>query len=117
MLARLTRAQLADHYKMTVDSPSIANLIRKKTLTGLYRLHPESPEDPDLVLYDCFTELSQLRSSTRVQMGHLPNFAKLYFVANRYVHAAPPQDCVRIARARQQQDLFMLCSGTGGPTI
>eukprot|EP00969_Alexandrium_andersonii_P341294 15086259-Alexandrium_andersonii.AAC.1 len=41
----MTQGQLAKHYNMPIDHPSILNIVSRKKAAGLYRLHPEVPED------------------------------------------------------------------------
>ena len=58
----VTRAQLADHYKVKEDSTLIKAIIAKKEATKQMRLHPEIPEIDEAKLYFCMKELSQTRS-------------------------------------------------------
>lgn len=57
--ALLTHSQLADHYKLDMNHPSIIRIITRKRAAGLFRRHPEVPDDDFMVLYDCKTEMSR----------------------------------------------------------
>eukprot|EP00969_Alexandrium_andersonii_P204277 9026276-Alexandrium_andersonii.AAC.1 len=41
----MAQSQLAAHYTKPIDHPTILNIISRKKAAGLYRLHPEVPED------------------------------------------------------------------------
>jgi len=56
-----TQSQLAGHYNLPIEHPSILNIIGKKKALGLYRLHSEAPEDAFLTLFDCMAEMSKTK--------------------------------------------------------
>ena len=58
----MTRGQMARHYNLPEDSPSIQAMIDKAVAVGAYQLHPRVPEDPNLVMYDTLLEMSKTTS-------------------------------------------------------
>lgn len=55
----MTRAQIAKHYHLPEEHPSVRSLIESAVRRGAWRRHPAAPMDPNLFLYDVLAEIKK----------------------------------------------------------